>query len=158
MDTTNIETSRFGAVTINTDRILTFTGPILGFEQITRYVLLDHAPQSPFKWLQAMDDVDLAFVVTDPTFFGLTYEFAIPDAVADQLGITQVEEAMVFTIVNIPDDNPTQMTANLLAPIVMNQTNLNAMQVILQDPALSTRTRLIPDDALTASGKTGSAH
>jgi flagellar assembly factor FliW len=145
MSMMTIHTSRFGPVEVNPDTILQFVGPILGFENDTRYVLLNHAENSPFKWLQSLENPDLAFVVTNPNFFGLTYEFVLPDEATQKLDVQHADDILVLTIVNIPNDNPGLMTANLLAPVVVNQKNLRAMQVILQDPQFSTRTRLLPD-------------
>jgi len=147
METVRIETSRFGPLEIPKTHVITFIGPILGFDQLTDFVLLDHAENSPFKWLQSTQDPDLAFVVTNPKLFAIAYEFVLPDDAVEKLGVQKAEDVMVFTIVNVPSDNPGRMTANLLAPVVVNQNTLRAMQVVLQDPNLSTRTRLLPDKA-----------
>jgi flagellar assembly factor FliW len=45
---------------------------------------------------------------------------------------------MYMNIITIPDD-PTQMTANLKAPIVINQTEKIARQCVLQDNSLAIR-------------------
>lgn len=147
METVRIETSRFGALEIPKSHVITFISPILGFDHLTEYVLLDHADNSPFKWLQSTQDPELAFVVTNPKLFAIAYEFVLPDDAVEKLGVKTAEDVLVFTIVNVPTDNPARMTANLLAPVVVNQNALTAMQVVLQDPKLSTRTRLLPDKA-----------
>ena len=143
-----IKTSRFGDIQADPTRILNFVSPILGFEAYTRYIILDHAPDSPFRWLQSVDNPDLAFVVTNPKLFGIPYEFAIDEKIVEQLEIKTAEDALVLTIVNIPQENPGLMTANLLGPVVVNQHRVKAMQVILNDNVFSARTRLIPDETL----------
>jgi flagellar assembly factor FliW len=153
---TMINTSRFGEVEIAEDRVIRFAAPILGFEDSHRYVLLDHAEDSPFKWLQSADDPELAFVVTSPKLFGIEYEFVISDETAGQLSLTTAEDALVLTIVNIPQEDPGKMTANLLGPVVINQNIRIAMQVVLNDTNYSTKTRLIPDDVLHQSAKSPS--
>ncbi len=145
MPTLEISTTRFGPVTIEESKIIHFVAPVLGFDEVQQYTLLDHADNSPFKWLQAIGKPDLAFVVTNPKFFSIPYEFALPEDAVVRLGIKSAQEVLVFTIVNIPAENPGFMTANLMAPIVINETNLQAMQLILQDPGLSTKVRLLPD-------------
>jgi flagellar assembly factor FliW len=157
MSVIQIETSRFGTVEVDEKNIIEFVAPILGFEQLRQYVLLDHAENSPFKWLQAVGNAELAFVVTNPKFFGIPYEFTLPEDAVEKLAVAQVDDVIVLTIVNIPNDNPVLMTANLLAPLVVNQNNLNAMQVILQDPQLSTRTRLLPEPEEEKAGGTPKA-
>ena len=143
-----VNTARFGEVTVDESRVLHFIEPILGFEGTRRYVILDHSEDSPFKWLQSVDDPELAFVVTSPRFFGLDYEFTLSDDVVSQLQLESAEETVVLTIVNIPQEDPSRMTTNLLGPIVINQKARKAMQVVLHDTQYSTKTRLIPDELL----------
>jgi flagellar assembly factor FliW len=150
----SIETTRFDTVTVDETMVIEFVSPVFGFEQITQYVVLDHAEDSPFRWLQAVTDPTLAFVVTNPKFFGINYEFAISEEVAAQLELTASEEAMVLTIVNIPQEDPGKMTANLLGPIVINQPKMKAMQIVLNDSEFSTKTRLLADTALE-TGQSG---
>jgi flagellar assembly factor FliW len=149
----NIHTARFGDVSVDENRIIHFVEPILGFDGSSRYVILDHAEDSPFKWLQSADDPELAFVVTNPKFFGINYEFELSDEQAGHLHLQEAEDALVLTIVNIPQENPGKMTTNLLGPIVINQKLRKAMQVVLGDSNYSTKTRLIPDELLQQSAE-----
>lgn len=148
---TIIHTARFGEIEIADDRVIHFVEPVLGFEESHRYVLLDHADDSPFKWLQSADDPELAFVVTSPKLFGLDYEFTLSDDMVGQLSLTAAEDALVLTIVNVPQEDPGKMTANLLGPVVINQNTRQARQVVLSDTNYSTKTRLIPDEVLHQS-------
>ncbi len=150
-----LSTARFGEVTIDDTRILRFERPILGFDASQGFVLLDHAEDSPFKWLQSVDEPELAFVVTNPRLFGIEYEFSIPDDVVSELGIQKADDVLVLTIVNIPPSNPTQMTANLLGPLIVNQENKKAIQLVLSESEYSTKVRLLPDE-LTAKEQTPS--
>lgn len=150
----NIQTARFGDVSVDEERVIHFVEPVLGFPTSMRYVILDHAEDSPFKWLQSADEPELAFVVTNPKFFGIEYEFALNDAVVAQLGLISAEDALVMTIVNIPQTDPAKMTANLMGPIVVSQSQRTAMQVVLNDSNFSTKTRLIPDDVLQEAAGT----
>lgn len=143
-----IPTTRFGETEVDEALFLQFEEPILGFEGVREYVILDHAENSPFKWLQAATEPSLAFVITNPKLFGIDYEFFLPENIVERLGITTVEEVLVLTIVNIPADNPLEMTANLLGPIIINENKRKAMQIVLNDTQYSTRARLIqqPED------------
>ncbi len=153
----NIPTARFGDVAVDDDRIIHFIESILGFSDSHRYVILDHAEDSPFKWLQSADDPELAFVVTNPKMFGIEYEFAIADDIAEKLDLTAAEDALVLTIVNIPQEDPSKMTTNLLGPIVVSQKSRKALQVVLHDSGFSTKTRLIPDDVIQQQAKGAAA-
>lgn len=148
-----IQTARFGEVEVEESRVIQFVEPILGFSDSHRYVILDHAEDSPFKWLQSADDPELAFVVTNPKLFGIDYEFALSDEMAERLSLTNAEDALVITIVNIPQEDPSAMTTNLLGPIVVNQASCTALQVVLHESGYSTKTRLIPDEVLQQQSK-----
>ncbi|MCA9788512.1 MAG: flagellar assembly protein FliW [Cyanobacteria bacterium HKST-UBA05] len=143
MGKVTLETSRFGVVEIEENSVLSFYKPILGFERLNRFTLLDHQPDSPFKWLQSIEDGELAFVVTHPGLFGIHYEFEIPDAAVEALDIQDVAEVLVLSLVTIPEQDPSQMTANLTAPIVINQRNYRAMQLVLDSDKYGLKTPLL---------------
>ena len=86
-------------------------------------------------------------MVTNPILFGFEYAFELPAWVADILNITQTEQATVYTLVTIPEDNPRKMTANFLAPVIVNVETHCAMQLVLQDTRLETRVRLLPEES-----------
>jgi flagellar assembly factor FliW len=158
MGTKTIQTSRFGEIEIDETKLIQFISPILGFDAHTQYVVLDHDPDSPFKWLQAVDDPALAFVITDPKLFQLAYDFPISPETLTALGVQLKSHLMILTIVNIPEENPEQMTANLLGPILLNTTTMTALQVVLSETEYSTRARLISDEMIAeqmSSGKPG---
>ncbi len=141
-----IQTSRFGQVEVDESLVLHFEQPILGFDDQKDFVILDHAEDSPFKWLQSVTIPELAFVITNPKLFGIDYEFAIPDDVSQKLSVQSAEDVLVVTIVNIPNDDPRAMTTNLLGPIIINENTKHALQVVLNDSKFSTKMRLVPDE------------
>lgn len=140
----HIDTTRFGTIEVDEALILRFVTPILGFDTAQSFVILDHAENSPFKWLQAVDAPELAFVITNPTLFGIPYEVTLPPDAIERLGITCEEDVLLVTIVNIPQGDPSGMTANLLGPILINQQTRQALQVVLGEGEFSTRTPLLP--------------
>lgn len=149
MDSITIKTARFGEIEIDQSKVIHFISPILGFEGLLDFVLLDHSEDSPFKWLQSLNDSALAFVVTSPKLFGIDYKFPLSTELAGKLELKSSEEALVLTIVNIPQEDPGKMTTNLLGPLIVNQGKLKAVQIVLSDTEYSTKTRLIPDEILS---------
>jgi flagellar assembly factor FliW len=144
-----VHTLRFGEVIVGPQQMLNFVSPILGFEDQAQFALLPHEEDSPFQWLQALQNPALAFVVTQPALFGMEYSFDLSEAVAKALSIESADDLEVFTLVTIPDDAPHTMTTNLLGPIVWNRKNNQAMQVVLEDAQrYPTKVRLIPDEVL----------
>lgn len=144
-ETLTIETGRFGALTVDNTTVIEFIQPLLGFEQFKRFVLIKHQEDSPFEWLQSVDDGDLAFVITHPNAFGLEFTFEIPDEIVEKLVIQSPEALLVWCLVTIPEDNPAAMTANLVAPVVINTESMKAAQLVLNDSPYQVKTRLIPD-------------
>jgi flagellar assembly factor FliW len=145
-----IQTTRFGEVEINDAAILTFPQGLYGFEQRRQFCLIDHRPDSPLKWLQSVEDPALAFVVMNPFEYFPDYEVLIPDDEAEELNLTDPSQAIVLTIVAVPSD-PYQMTANLLAPLVINGDTRVARQIILSDERYSTKHRLLSEASQPAS-------
>ena len=70
----NIQTSRFGTLEVNAERLLSFPKGILGFPNNSKYALIQTGENSGFYWLQAVDRPELAFVVCDPRLFMPDYE------------------------------------------------------------------------------------
>lgn len=133
-----VQTSRFGAVELTQEDILTFPEGLIGFNSFNRFVLLDDPNDELFAWLQSCDDPDIAFPVLEPELFTVNYSIEMTKHDLEALKMPSMERARVFTIVTIPDD-PTQMTANMKAPIVINVPNKIARQCVLQDSQLAIR-------------------
>lgn len=126
-----INTIRFGEIEIEEDRIFNFVLPIIGFNELNRFVLLDLNKDNFFKWLQAVDDPALAFPVVSIFGLNLDYSIDLPDNVVEILKIQKVESLLVMNIASIPQDNPQGTTINLLAPLVFNLDEQLAGQVVL---------------------------
>ena len=61
----SFDTSRFGRLEVGKDKIIDFPTGLIGFPDIKRFILMDYKDTS-LKWLQAVDDPDVAFIVTPP--------------------------------------------------------------------------------------------
>jgi len=129
-----INTSRFGEIEIEENKIIEFKQGLLGFFDIKRYIILDHPNREdfPFKWLQAVDIPDLAFVVTDPLLFCPDYKPEIDEQDLRDIHITDPSECGIIVIVTIPHDAPEKMTANLMGPVIVNLKTREAKQIVLR--------------------------
>lgn len=128
-----LSTPRFGELEVKEEDIIVFPSGILGFDDVHRYVLLEHSDGSVFHILQGVDDPAVAFVLIDPRTFRPDYQVAVaPEAVAD-LELADGEETAVLAIVTVPAGDPSGMTANLQAPIVINVNKRLGCQVVLPD-------------------------
>ncbi|MEN1760805.1 flagellar assembly protein FliW [Anoxynatronum sibiricum] len=134
-----LETKHFGTITIDEAKILTFPDGIPGFEEKTRFALVQNPePEVPFHWLQSVEEEGLTFVVTNPFLIRFNYDFDLPEHVVKKLAIQGQEDVQIFCIVRIPE-KVQEMTINLTAPIVLNTRTLMGKQVVLEDDRYHTR-------------------
>jgi flagellar assembly factor FliW len=131
-----VHTSRFGAVEVDEDRVITFARGILGFPKYGRYALIQPEPDATFFWLQSVEAADLAFVVTDPLLFVPDYQVPLREETRQDLGLADRSEASVLVIVNKVGD---VLTANLQGPLVIHATTRAAAQVVISEKKYQTR-------------------
>jgi flagellar assembly factor FliW len=136
----DIQTSRFGNLTIEDERIMTFERGLLGFPSQTRFALIQTGQESYFFWLQSVDEPNLAFVVADPSIFFKDYDVPLREETLTDLKITDISFAQVFVICNRVGE---WLTGNLLGPIVVNASNRLAQQVVLTEKKWTTRQPLL---------------
>jgi flagellar assembly factor FliW len=110
---------------------LTLAGGLAGFPDAERYALVELPEASPLFLLRSLDVPGLEFVVVPPGLFFPDYTPEIDDASAERLGLTDAQDALLLVVLTIGTDASTA-TANLLAPVVINQRTRAAAQVILQ--------------------------
>lgn len=143
-----IQTTRFGEIEVDEALCFEMVLPILGYENESKYVIIEHKENSSFRWLQSMQTPDLAFAVTIAGCFGIDYTFELPDEQQSALGIVAAEEILALNIVVIPHENPKAATINLVAPLVFNLTNRKGGQIILNDPKLRIDYPLLKKEAI----------
>jgi flagellar assembly factor FliW len=135
-----IESTRFGRMEVNDERIIVFTKGLLGFPDYQRFALVQTGEDNYFFWLQSVTDPALAFVVTDPSIFVKEYQFSLKDETQQELAITDPAYAQVFVICNKVGD---WLTGNLQGPLVINAQNRMGQQVVLNDKKWTTRQPLL---------------
>jgi flagellar assembly factor FliW len=139
--------SRFGVLEIDEQRVLTFPSGVLGFPESRRYVMLDHDTEAPFKWLQSLDEPELAFVIMDPDLFlGEDYRVDVTEDALAEIQGKSGEALSIAVILTIPSDDPGRITANLRGPLLMNPRTKLCKQLVLPDD-YPTRHPLFPSSA-----------
>ncbi len=127
------------------DLCVQFPEGLLGFEHIKSFRLFEPQEGYPLKFLQSVEEPDIAFTCIDVASIQPEYEVALSDDEAATLALEEPNDAMVVALVVIPKD-PRQMTANLAGPLVINcktrigrQIVLNTEKFPLKFPILSER-------------------
>ena len=148
----NIETTRFGALDIEERKVLTFPDGLPGFEGLRLFTLVPHhsaegGKGSPFVWLQSLEDGGLAFLAMEPQ--QVFPEYAPRVAPADLASVSLTEDdarPRLYALLTVPVGNPCGITANLMAPVVVNPAARLAKQVVLATDQYGLRHRLLPSE------------
>jgi flagellar assembly factor FliW len=129
----HIASTRFGSMNVPAEALLTFPSGLLGFPDWTRYVMLDHDTDAPFKWLHCMDEASLAFVVIDPALFNPNYQITISPEARIEVEGSETDGLSFLVILTIPSDDPSAVTANLRGPLLMNPRTRLCKQLVLTE-------------------------
>ncbi len=126
-----IETRDFGTMELDKNEVLTFKAPILGFDDLSRYVILsDKEIGSGLLWLQSIDDANTCFILLDPEEIGLDYQPILP---GDMVDLLQLEAAPALRLIAVIPEDFKKTTVNLKSPVVINTQKKLGAQVILDD-------------------------
>ncbi len=139
-----VKTTRFGEIEVKDADLIELPAGLIGFPELKRYVILDHDKDSPFKWLQSLDDGAIAFVLINPLLFKPDYTVEVTEAEVSDLGLKTEEDAVISVIITIPT-NPQNMTANLKAPLVFNLQTRRGKQLVLSNSAYTTRHNIMEE-------------
>lgn len=134
----DINTSRFGKVRIEQEDVINFPEGILGFNSLHKFVLLDDPNDEIFAWLQSCENPHIAFPVLEPELFAENYKVSLSKGDLEALKVSTLAGTRAFCIITVPAD-PTQMTANIKAPVVINVKEKLARQCVLADNSLAIR-------------------
>ena len=136
----DIQTTRFGVISVEDERIMTFSGGLLGFPEHRQFALIQTGEENYFFWLQSVEDPNLAFVITDPSTFFQEYAVPIREETQTEIELENVGDAQTFVICNKVGE---WLTGNLLGPLVINVRNRKGSQVVLTDKKWTTRQPLL---------------
>lgn len=139
-----VKTTRFSDIEVREEDVITLPSGLVGFPELKKYVLLDHEKDSPFKWLQSLDDGSIAFVLINPLLFKQDYTVEVNEAEVGELELESEEDAVISVIITMPS-NPQNMTANLKAPLVFNLRNRRGRQIILNNSEYTTRHNIMEE-------------
>ena len=134
-----VQTKFQGEVEALETDLFTFVKPLLGFEEKTTFAMVPALEEvSPFVMMQSVEDVNLAFYLVSPWIVKTDYEFNLTSEQVELLDVETAEDVHVMSLVTLNADIE-KMTANLVAPIVMNMKNQRAMQIVLQQTEYTTK-------------------
>ena len=125
--------------------LLTFPKGLLGFSQLTTFRLYEPQDGYPLKFLQAVEAPEVSFTCLDPAGIKADYSVPLGEEEAAVLGIESPADAMILTLVVIPED-PRRMTTNLAGPLVINVKTRIGFQIALNADAYPLRFPVLSQD------------
>ena len=133
-----IQTKFHGILNINENNIIDFKYGIPGFEQETKFIILELFEGSAYKVLQSIQHSYVAFIMVDPWMFESSYEFDLKESVIEELQIESPQQLEIYSIMTILEDF-SKSTINLLAPIIIHRDENIGMQVVLEGTTYTTK-------------------
>ena len=91
-----LDTVRFGQIDIEESRIFDFVLPIIGFDAIKKFVILEPNKDSLFKWLQAVEDPALAFPIISVESLDLDYTIDEIEAINELFSLDEEDEELDY--------------------------------------------------------------
>lgn len=125
--------------------VLTFPKGLLGFERLTSFRLVEPQDAYPLKFLQSVESEEVSFICIDPAAVKKDYEVSLSDEEAQALGLESPGDALILTLVVVPE-NPRHMTTNLAGPLVVNVKTRVGYQIILNSETFPLRFPILVQD------------
>lgn len=136
---------------------ITFSVGIPGFPEAKTFVLINNdMAQEPFAIMRCIEDDSLEFVVVPPHLFFPDYAPEIDESTSERVGLETAGDALVLVIVTVGDEL-SDVTANLLGPIVINRHNYQAAQAVLVNQGYELRTPLFDPKVIGAASSEAQA-
>jgi flagellar assembly factor FliW len=129
-----LKSSRFGELKIPSEYIWNFPEGLAGLRDCHRFALINPSPGSDtvFMWLQSVDRAELALPVMNPLTVFPDYIIRQDEPDIIRLGLDSAVHVQVLSIVRVPVNDPSGITANLAAPIILHPKVKLGWQVILE--------------------------
>ncbi len=126
----------------DTTPIIELVSPMPGFPQYRNFLLGQIGDQDLLYALTSIEDPSLRFLVMPPGPFFPDYAPEIDDESLALLDVHEADRLLVLLVVT-PGAGGQEATANLLAPIVVDQVTRRAAQVVLNGSGLPVRAPLL---------------
>jgi flagellar assembly factor FliW len=147
-----LDTAKFGNVQYSESDVLTFVRAILGFEDLRQFIIISRPESEPFKWLQSLEDPNVAFVIVEPRLILDNYVVELSQHDIKQLhGTQQLSDYKIFVIMTVPKGHPEKISVNLQGPLIVNLKNLKAIQMVLNNPEYDIRFSLFENQSTVTS-------
>ncbi len=125
-----IQTTRFGKITLDQSDILLMPRGLIGFETSRHWVLLSNPSNEDVAWLQSVGSPAIAVPVVSPRRFDPDYRVQVSRRDLTLLHLNNEDQMFVLSVVS---KNGHALTMNLKSPILLNASRQLALQVVCSD-------------------------
>lgn len=116
---------------LNLDHVR-FPEGLLGLEEWKLFSLQQTTEMSPVAVLQCLDEQRISLIVADPHTWFSGYSTEIPQSVLQILEVQKGEDLITLAIITV-DPDPFAVTANLVAPLLINPSKKIGIQCVLEN-------------------------
>ena len=135
------KTARFGEIEVNAEDIIEFPEGPAGFPDFTKFVIIEHEKELPYRTLQSLDDAVFAFVIVDPLIAKADYRIDVTQLDLERLKALSIGDLEIYAIVKM-DRDISKITVNLKGPIIINRQERLGYQFNLSDSTYSIQEKL----------------
>jgi flagellar assembly factor FliW len=141
-----INTKYFGEMEVIEDEIIEFKSGLLGFMDSKKFVIINMPDNPHFKFLQDINNTYVSFVIINPWDFFSDYDVDLADAELEKININQsnCDKISVYVVVTM-GKTLKESSANLIAPVVINNTEQLGKQLIVDNSNYTTKHPLISE-------------
>ena len=125
-----VQSLRFGEIDVPDDKVISMIRPILGFEKLQTFCLIEVDELKPLLWFQSTEDEAISFLVINPRLLVPDYGIKINSNEIKELKVEDVSSVETYTVVTVPENNQ-EISVNLQGPILINTENNRAKQLVL---------------------------
>ena len=133
-----IDTPIVGEIEFEESSVLHFKEGMLGMPNFKRFLLLDFENLRPLYRLQCVDEPTLSFLLIDPDFVDPKLKEYVHKRDPDESVYEINDNCALFAVCKI-NESSGEITANLVAPVVINYNKMEGNQVILLDSPFDVR-------------------
>ncbi len=125
-------TRQFGELEFDESIIYHFPNGLPGFEELHNFIIIDEKDTEPLRWLLSVDDPNIGFALLEASLVAPDIYRELP---------SEEKSSMAFVVV-VLRRNPDPTTANLKAPIILNEATRTGKQVVLNSDRFSTQYKI----------------
>lgn len=127
-----LATRQFGELEFDESIIYHFPNGLPGFEELHNFIIIDEKETEPLRWLLSVDDPNIGFALLEASLVA-------PDIYRE---LPPEEKSSLAFVVVVLRRSPDTTTANLKAPVVLNDASRTGKQIVLNSDKFSTQYKI----------------